>query len=162
MVIMTFVAYGAVKFGQLMSKHNPFISEITETNFYDYKYKLDLNAVRFKQAFSVEGYLDKEMKDDPRYIKFIPRIYGKKQGVRYQEVIPFHKCTEEDWLEFYEPAKGTEDQLSQVRDDPKRGMYCLDHPENFEINGNENNSEFQYVDILVVPCNYLHTEFGYN
>ena len=48
MVIMTFVAYGTVKFGQLMSKHNPFISELLERNFYDYKVKLDLPEIKFK------------------------------------------------------------------------------------------------------------------
>ena len=40
-------------------------------------------------------------------------------------------------------------------------MFCLDQTEDFVINGGENNSEFQYVEILMVPCNYLHTEFGY-
>jgi len=47
-VIMTIVAYSAIKFGQLMSKHNPFISEITDRNFYDFKEQLDLNAINFK------------------------------------------------------------------------------------------------------------------
>ena len=79
----------------------------------------------------------------------------------FQKVIPYHLCTEEDWKEFYEPANGIEDQLSKVRDDPKRGMFCLDQPEDLVIHGGENNSEFQYVEILMVPCNYLHTEFGY-
>ena len=48
MVIMTFMAYGTVKFLQLMSKHNPFISELTARNFYDFQTDLDLNAIGFK------------------------------------------------------------------------------------------------------------------
>ena len=97
MVVMTFMAYGAVKFSQLMSRHNPFISELTDRNFYDLNTKLDLNAINFKLAFSVEGYLDKESKNDPAYVKILTRLRGIKQGVDYQEIIPFHLCTEEDW-----------------------------------------------------------------
>ena len=92
-----------------MSKHNPFISEMTERNIIDYNTRLDLNEIGFKMAFSVEGYLDSEVRDDPRYVKYIVRIFGIKNGVEYQEMIPFHKCTEEDWDQFVEPAKGMED-----------------------------------------------------
>ena len=81
----------------MLSKHNPFISELTERNFYDFQTHLDLNSIQFKQAFSVEGYLDKERKDDPRYVKIIMRMLGKKNGVDYQEIIPHHLCTKEDW-----------------------------------------------------------------
>ena len=92
-----------------MNKHNPFISEMTENNIYDYSTRLDLNEINFKMAFSVEGYLDSQGRDDPRYVKYIVRIFGKKDGVEYQEIIPFHKCTEQDWEQFLEPAKGMED-----------------------------------------------------
>ena len=109
MFMAIFLAYGAVKFGQMMSKHNPFISEITEINFFDIETKLDLNEIKFRMAFSVEGFLDKEIKDDPRYVKYIVRMVGKRNNVGVQEMIPFHKCTDDDWNKFYEPAKGMKD-----------------------------------------------------
>ena len=60
------------------------ISEILEPNFFDYQTKLDLTRIGFKMAFSVEGYLDSELKDDPRYVKYIVRIYGKRNDTLYQ------------------------------------------------------------------------------
>ena len=45
-----------------------------------------------------------------------------------------------------------------------RGLFCLDppnKPKDFVINGNENSSEFRYFELLLLPCNYLHAEFGF-
>ena len=52
-------------------------------------------------AFAVEGYLDNEIKDDPRYVKWIARIFGatKDQGT-YEKIKEVHKCTEEDYSKF--------------------------------------------------------------
>ena len=83
MVILLWMVYGVIKFSQMMSKHNPFISEIKEKNFFDYNTRLDLNEINFKMAFSIEGYLDKEVKNDPRYVKYIVRLTGFKNGVGY-------------------------------------------------------------------------------
>ena len=120
-----------------------------------------MNQILFKQAFTIEGYLDREIKDDPKYVKFISRILGSKDGVGWQKMIPIHKCKEEDWKEFSDPARGVQDQIDRIRDNPKRGMYCIDQPDDFFLQGNENNAKFQYFEMIMVPCNYLHTEFGY-
>ena len=48
-------------------------------------------------AFSVEGYLDSENKNDPSYVKWIVRIYGKANGKEYEKLLPYYKCTEEDY-----------------------------------------------------------------
>ena len=94
---MVWLTYAVLKLSHMLSKQNPMISEILERNFFDYKTKLDLTQIDFKMAFGVEGYLDSELRDDPRYVKYIVRIYGKKNDTEYQEMIPFHKCTDEDW-----------------------------------------------------------------
>jgi len=160
-VLMVFLTYGVIKLQHLMDKHNPFISEVTEKNRFDYNTRLNLNEINFKMAFSVEGYLDNQVRDDPRYVKYIVRIYGKKNDVEYQELIPFHKCTKDDWDHFLDPAKGIEDQILALRKNPKRNMYCIDEFENFTIYGNEKNTEYQRVEVVLVPCNYLNTQFGY-
>ena len=82
--MIIWLAYAALKFEQMMSKHNPFISLMTEENIFDYTTRIDLNEINFRMAFSIEGYLDSEVKDDPRYVKYIVRVYGKKDGVDYQ------------------------------------------------------------------------------
>ena len=40
-------------------------------------------------------------------------------------------------------------------------MFCIDEFENFVVYGNEKNSEYQRVEVILVPCNYLNTQFGY-
>ena len=49
-----------------------------------------------------------------------------------------------------------------IRADPNRGMFCLDwDKEDLLIYGNERKSEYQRIEILMTPCNYLHTELGF-
>ena len=51
-------------------------------------------------AFGVDGYLDGELKDDPRYVKYFVRVVGKSEGKDYDKVLPFHKCNDQDWVKF--------------------------------------------------------------
>ena len=64
---------------------------------------LQENGVRF--AFGIEGFLDKELKDDPRYVKWIVRTFTKV-GIdkKTERILPYHRCTEEDFDRFHEPA----------------------------------------------------------
>ena len=43
-------------------------------------------------AFGIEGFLDKEQKNDTKYIKSFARIYGYKDGEIYEHMIPFYPC----------------------------------------------------------------------
>ena len=76
-------------------------------------------------------------------------------------MIPYHKCTDDDWKDFRAPLKGVEDQFKLIRDNEKRGMFCIDDYDNFRIYGNEKNTYYQRFEIILVPCNYVHTQFGY-
>ena len=40
-------------------------------------------------------------------------------------------------------------------------MFCIDADETIRIYGNENNNNYQRIEILLTPCNYLHTHLGY-
>ena len=63
---------------------------------------LDLNARNFRVAFAFDGYLDEKLKADPRYVKWIFRVhYKNKNGEFAETLLPYHKCTEEDYAEFY-------------------------------------------------------------
>ena len=49
-------------------------------------------------------------------------------------------------------------------DDPKRALYCLDWDEvgeELDIWGFDGYQDYRYVDIILVPCNYLHTSYGW-
>ena len=49
---------------------------------------------------------------------------------------------------------GMEDQISAVRANPKRNMFCIDDFKNYVIYGNEKNSEYQRFEVVLAPCNY--------
>lgn len=66
------------------------------------------------------------MKNDPKYVKYLVRIFGKKGGVEYETFIPYQKCTEEDWAEFPKPNAASSDSWADIKENPKRGMFCLD------------------------------------
>ena len=103
------MSYAVLKLTHLIDKKNPMISQIRESNFYDFNTRININEIGFKMAFSVEGYLDKKNKDDPRYVKLMARMVYKVNGEAQEKVLKLHKCTEKDWSEFDQPAKGMED-----------------------------------------------------
>ena len=102
------IIYGTLKFSHLMGKHNPTISEVTETGVYSSSDKFNLNDEGFRFAFTIEGYADKKIKDDPAYVKYIVRVTGSKDGVGYEKLVPYHKCNESDWDNFYPTAASQE------------------------------------------------------
>mgnify|MGYP001626803454 CR=1 FL=1 len=53
--------------------------------------------------------------------------------------------------------------MKDIKENPDRGMYCLDEAEmeGKEIYGNENNENYGILSLLLFPCNYVHTEYGY-
>ena len=73
------------------------MAQYTQVSLFDFNEKLDLNDINFRLAFSVEGYHSREMKNDPRYVKYLVRIFGIKDGKEYETFIPYHRCEEKDW-----------------------------------------------------------------
>ena len=51
---------------------------------------VNLNEIGFRVAFTLENYLTNEVVNDPRYIKWIARMYKKVDGVYSEEILPFH------------------------------------------------------------------------
>ena len=131
--------YATLKFSHLIDKHNPNLAQYVEPNVYDMNERLNLNDINFRFAFTIEGYLEKTMKADPAYVKYLVRIFGIKDGVEYQDFIPYHKCTDDDWAQFHPPSDSSREDWETVRDDPKRGFFCLDWSKNIELYGNERN-----------------------
>lgn len=163
LLFIIFSGYALLKLTHLLDKHNPGISELKENNFYDFNTRVKMSEIGFKMAFSVEGYFDGKIKDDPRYVKLMARMYYKTDGRAHEKILSLHKCTDKDWSEFDEPARGMQDQLDNIKNDPERGMYCLDKDEmeGREIYGDEKNQNHARVELFLLPCNYLHYGLGY-
>ena len=48
-----------------------------------------------------------EEKNDPKYVKMIVKLSGiNYNGDYFEKIIPHHKCTEEEYAEFYPLAEG--------------------------------------------------------
>ena len=104
---------------------------------------MNLNDINFRLAFSVEGYHSREMKNKPEYVKYLVRIFGIKEGKEYETIVPYHKCTDADWAEFPPPSKASADSWNDIKDNPDRGMYCLDWTDkDLLLYGNERNREY--------------------
>ena len=123
--------------------------------------RISLNDINFRFAFSIEGYHSREMKNDPRYVKYLVRVFGIHEGKEYERLIPYHKCTDSDWAQFAPPKKSAQDGWQAIKDNPKRGMFCLDMTEDIELYGKERNDEYQRIEVALTPCNYVHTHLGY-
>ena len=104
------------------------------------------------------------MKDDTRYVKSFARFYGNKNGESYQHIFPYHKCTEEDFNAFPAPVPEASGLLEAYKSSPTRNLYCLDWDkfgDELAIWGVEDDEiSYQRFEFVLVPCNYVHTEFG--
>ena len=81
LLLMLSLCYAIIKVIHLVNKTNPVMSELTIPEHYSSLDKFYLNENNFKMAFSVEGYLDRENKNDSRYVKWIARVSTRKGGV---------------------------------------------------------------------------------
>ena len=65
---------------------------------------LNLRDAGLSFAFGLEGFNDKELKDDPRFVKMFVRQFGRLDGKKYEKILPHRKCRLEDYEEFAPPA----------------------------------------------------------
>ena len=96
--------YASIKFVHLLSRHNPSISSHKQAYAYDSTKVVDFNEDSVRVAFGVEGFIDGETKDDPNYVKYLVRSWGKKDGVKYEHILNYHVCTAEELDLFGEPS----------------------------------------------------------
>ena len=53
--------------------------------------------------------------------------------------------------------------LKSIKEDPDRGLFCIDWDDDnpFEITGYEFDDNYTRLEIVLVPCNYIHTMLDY-
>ena len=101
-IICIMIAFGLTKFTHLWVKYNPDISFVKDNYAFTAEDKFNFESTKYRIAFTVEGYFSKEMKNDPRYVKFFVSYSKKVNGKRVFESLPFHKCTADDYDSFLE------------------------------------------------------------
>ena len=92
-LLVVFIGYALIKLTHLVDKKNPLIAEMREKNFYDYNTRISLKEIGFKIAFSIENYLSSKIRDDPRYVKVLARVFYKIEGRQTEKILTLHKCT---------------------------------------------------------------------
>ena len=156
------ISYASVKFAKLITHANPQITEVIEKNYYKGEDSVDLSAINFRMAFTVESYIDKQMKKDSRYIKWFIRQKSIVGGEDVENILEFHPCTEEDYAQFYPIETRQESLLNKIKNDPLRGFFCLNWAtDKLTIFGDENGLNYQRLEFATYPCNYVHVEYGY-
>ena len=73
------------------------------------------------------------MKDNKEYVKWVFRLFTKKDGVESFRELKMHKCTDEDYDQFYPVEKNQFKLLETIKRDPKRGLMCLDKDDSVQL-----------------------------
>ena len=115
---------------------------------------MNLHEMGFQFAFTVENYLDRKVRDDPAYVKFIVLVINEKEGVVSEKLLSYHKCNETDWEHFAPASRRSKTKFEAIRDTPDRGFYCVDWPEDGStfVVGDYSTANIQYIEINLVPC----------
>ena len=72
-----------------------------------------------------------------------------------------HRCTDSDLAEFSPLEDQSVHVFNNIMDDEERGFYCIDWSEEIRLYGYEGSSFYQALELILLPCNYLHTYLGY-
>ena len=79
-LFMTIFSYGMLKFSNLITKPNPIINSYFAENEMS-GLSVNLNERNYRVAFTVESFREPILqKNDPRYVKYLVREYGRKNG----------------------------------------------------------------------------------
>ena len=160
-LIMT-LAYTGTKAIELRERAHPIIVQNTRKGEIGADVTVKVNEIGFRMAFSLENYLTRDTVDDPRYIKWLVRMYGRNNGEWYEEILPYHKCTPEDYSEFSPLDNLSHKIFDAVNKNEKRDFYCLDEwPENMMLGGEQEADTYRRLEVIFTPCNYIHSHLGY-
>ena len=72
---MLALGYGLTTLLDLIDKQNPTINQYYKASSYGPNDELDFQEFNFKFAVGVEGYFDRKPRHDPRYVKWLARVY---------------------------------------------------------------------------------------
>ena len=104
-VIIILVFYGSLKFSQMVTRAQPQVNDTILPSHLENSETLNLNEINFKFAFTINNFQTGVTKDDPHYVKWIARLWIKKDGVESERILKHHVCTENELKEFQPVSK---------------------------------------------------------
>ena len=163
-MLLVLAVYADYKLAILISRKNPIVSFFVEEQALTSEQKLNLRDAGLRFAWTIEGYIDKKKKVDPRYVKYLVRTYGAKDGKTYEKIFDYHECTEEELKQFAPPTRDAEFLLKELQENQDRALFCIDWDkigDEMVIYGEEHYIDYQIIDIVLVPCHYIHNVLGW-
>ena len=91
------ILYGGFKVQHLVNRANPTVSTWKEESVITSDDVLNFRDSNVRFAWAIEGVLDLKLKNDPRYVKTMFRLTGRKEGAAWERMIEaheWHMCTE--------------------------------------------------------------------
>ena len=131
------------------------------TDVYDESYIFEPGDENFMVAFALEDYFTYEFKNNSAYIKWAAIFETIEDERHVKQEIPMRFCTDEDYDKFYPVKESNANKLKLIREDPNRGMLCLDWENSgVQFQGSEGSTKWSYLDVVVMPCNVKLTNLG--
>ena len=123
-MLITVALYGAKKTQHLINKANPTVSSIELPNAIDMNEVINIGKTNFRFAFNLER--RKEDKNDPKFVRWHVRNYGRRNGKSFENNLPIHRCTAEDMSSFYPISSEWDSSFSFRHIDGIFNAYCVD------------------------------------
>ena len=145
----------------MIDRKYPIVQDIKIADHFTGEDKLNLNKIGYNFAFTFEGSKGVRL-DDPKYVKILVRYTQLSNGLhKNQRLLKYRSCTEDDMKKFNPVGKNSEKLLHEINTGADRGFFCIDEPDDLEVYGNFSTDNNSYVEIQLLPCNMLFTEWGY-
>ena len=87
---------------------------------------INLKDIGFNIAFGVNDYKIGTVLDNRDFVQWVVQLNIYKNQKSIQKIpVPFHKCTDEDYDNFYPPATGSIESMNAIRTQ-NFSLYCID------------------------------------
>ena len=99
------LVFMTVKCLLLIQRRNPLITQAEIPSHFDGSFTFDFHENNFRLAFGVRGFFDHIARDDPNFVRWNVILTTIMDGVRTEQDLEFHKCTQDDYDLFNPIAK---------------------------------------------------------
>ena len=97
--LITVTMFATTKTIQLVNGANPTVSSVAVPEAVDVNEIVNLGETNFRFAFTLESKL--KVRNDPKFLRWYVRSFGKRDGKSFEKIHPIHLCTDDDMREFY-------------------------------------------------------------
>ena len=159
LVLMLTLSYATTKFNDLVERKDVTTNVHFEEDGIPLTSTINVNNIGFRMAFTVENFLDRKTLNDPRYVRWILRMYCRDNSEYYETILPYDVCTVEELNSWGDHSQDEEQFEARVVNGV---MYCLDESvwDGMLLGGHFSQEEYYRLELIFSPCNYIHSHLG--